>query len=224
MTVTPATLAKIAGIRVNANMVAVVRGLKARPSGLERPHRLMHFLGQTALESERWTFDHESWGPTPAQLRYEGRKDLGNTQPGDGFRFRGRGPMQMTGRANYVAFTAWARSIDKTAPDFTAEPDAILTDPWEGLAPIWFWVTHELNAPADLGDIETITRRINGGQNGLTRRIGLTALAGAVLFGVRSVREFQIAQGLTADGVAGPITRGVLHRLLKAMPPVTFET
>ena len=221
-TVAPTTLAAIGGARVNANMASILRGLKARANGLERPERLMHYLGQLAHESGSFRFDHEIWGPTPAQTRYEGRADLGNIHPGDGFKFRGRGVAQITGRANYRDFTAWARAIDPAAPDFTEDPDAILTDPWEGLAPIWFWQTRNLNLLADQGDIEGITRRINGGQNGLQARIDLTGRAGAVLFGLKSVREFQQYHALTPDGVFGPITRRAMHGILCRLPAVTF--
>src|SRR5690606_17393021 len=67
------------------------------------PTRLAAFLAQVGHESGGFVYAREIWGPTEAQKRYEGRKDLGNTQPGDGSRFRGRGLIQITGRANYTA-------------------------------------------------------------------------------------------------------------------------
>jgi putative chitinase len=63
------------------------------------PLRQAAFLAQLAHESGQFRFMEEIWGPTPAQRRYEGRRDLGNIQPGDGFRYKGRGPIQITGRA-----------------------------------------------------------------------------------------------------------------------------
>ena len=226
MQITPDTLAAIAGKPVNSNMISTVAGLAQAGvgAGLNRPHRLAMYLGQLAHESMGWHYDREVWGPTKAQKGYEGRKDLGNTQPGDGSKFRGRGPIQLTGRDNYRAFTAWARSMDPRAPDFVADPDAVLTDPWEGLAPIWFWDRGGLNRYADQGDFLTVTRRINGGTNGLADRERRYVQAALVLLGYspREVRRFQTDAGLKSDGVAGPQTRAALHRALSRAMPVTF--
>ena len=103
---------------------------------------------------------------------YEGRADLGNTQPGDGRRFKGRGPIQLTGRTNYRAFTRWANSNGISAKNFEAEP-YLLSDPVFGfLAASYYWTVArpDINALADRGDLEGVTRRINGGTNGLNDR------------------------------------------------------
>lgn len=222
MIVTPATLARLALRPVNANMVSTIRGLTIRPTDLAAPHRLYMFLGQAAEESEGWAYDRELWGPTLTQKGYDWRKDLGNTVAGDGYRYRGRAGFDITGRENYAALTAWARANYAGAPDFVASPDLINTDPWEGLAAIWFWESKGLNALADAGDIAAVTFRVNGGYNGLDTRIRYTVAAGLILGGYPDLKTFQTAHSLMPDGVAGPITKGVLHQVLTSCPPVLF--
>ena len=211
MIVTPATLATIAQRPLNPNMIAMVDGLVALGPqvGLDRPVRLARFLGQTCHESARWTYDREVWGNTSAQLRYDTRADLGNSpaRDGDGYLYRGRTGIQITGRANYRLFGAWCRQRGLIPPDFEATPDATLSDPWEGLGPLWYWDTHRyrgqsLNQLADAGDDEAVTRSINGGTNGLEDRIACTVRAALVLLGAGSVVEFQRAHALTPDGQA----------------------
>lgn len=75
------------------------------------------------------------------------------------------------GEANYRALTEWCRNHSMNCPDLVRNPDAVNTDPWQGLGPLWFWDTNRLNVYADRGDIEMITRRINGGINGLADRV-----------------------------------------------------
>ena len=103
---------------------------------------------------------------------YEGRADLGNTQPGDGRRYKGRGPIQLTGRNNYRAFTRWARSAGHTTLDFEAQPHIVSQPRWGFLAASWYWTQArpQINAMADAGDIIGVTRAINGGTNGLDDR------------------------------------------------------
>ncbi|NJD91116.1 MAG: hypothetical protein FIA91_06335 [Geobacter sp.] len=98
---------------------------------------------------------------------YEGRKVLGNSQPGDGRRFKGRGLIQLTGRSNYVAYSK-ARGVDYTTD---AGAKLIASDPETAVdVACWFWRTHNLNQWADKDDVTTITKRINGGLNGFDDR------------------------------------------------------
>jgi putative chitinase len=110
-----------------------------------------------------------------AQNHYEGRADLGNVQAGDGFRFRGRGLIQTTGRDNYQ------RTGDALGVDLIAEPERLAEPELAARSAAWFWQSHGLNELADGGDIVKITRRVNGGTNGLDDRTALYEAAQAVL-------------------------------------------
>ena len=103
---------------------------------------------------------------------YNGRADLGNVYPGDGPRFKGRGPIQLTGRNNYRAFTRWAREHGHTTLDFEAEPHHLSEPHWGFLAASYYWTVArpDINTLADRRDMETVTRRINGGLNGIADR------------------------------------------------------
>jgi putative chitinase len=224
-----AQLPRIADRPPNDNMRSICLGLEVRAAdaGLDRPHRLAHYIAQLGHESAGFHYDREVWGPTAAQRGYDTRTDLGNTPAadGDGKRFMGRTGGQITGRGNYEKFTAWARAIDPQAPDFVLDPEAINTDPWEGLGPIWYWEAGNptgkpLSRYADENDIEMITRRWNGGLNGYNDRLAWYARAGLVLLGLEpeDVRRFQSGAGLTVDGLAGPRTRAAIHEDLLVLP------
>ena len=144
---------------------------------INTPARLAAFLSQIGHESGRLQFSREIWGPTPAQVRYEGRKDLGNTQPGDGRRFAGRGLIQTTGRANYAATRDGLRKFVPDVPDFEANPILLEQSQWAALSAAWYWHNKGLNALADVGDFRRITVRINGGTNGMADRLALWAKA-----------------------------------------------
>lgn len=202
----------------NARSVAVALQNHGAEVGLDQPHRAVQYLAQLAHESMGFQYDREVWGPTPAQKRYEGRKDLGNTQPGDGKKFSGHGPIQVTGRANTTEFRDWCRKKFPAlnVPDFVDNPKLINTDPWEGLTGIWYWDTRRLNRYADKGDVEMVTRRINGGLNGYQDRIEWLVKFSLVAagFGPHDVKAFQQKVGLVADNIAGPRTRAALHTYL----------
>jgi len=126
--------------------------------------RLAHFLAQCAHESGdfKWVVEFASG------KAYEGRKDLGNTEPGDGVRFKGRGFIQCTGRVNYTAFSKFI------GEDCVANPDLVSTK-YPMASAAWFFDKNKLWSICDLGssdDVVTkVTRRVNGGTNGLDSRL-----------------------------------------------------
>lgn len=138
---------------------------------IDSPVRQAMFLAQVGHESGRLIYVRELWGPTPAQSGYEGRADLGNTQPGDGRKFMGRGLIQVTGRANYARAAVALNLPLIDQPELLEQPSNAAN------SAAWFWNTKGLNVLADAGDFETITRRINGGLNGYADRQALLALA-----------------------------------------------
>ncbi|MNS82683.1 Chitinase class I [compost metagenome] len=129
--------------------------------------RLAHFMGQCAHESGGFRYMEE----IASGAAYEGRADLGNTQPGDGRRYKGRGPIQLTGRANY------RRVGSKIGIDLERHPQ-IVGHPSVGLlVGCVYWADRSLNAKADADDLMGLTRAINGGTNGLEDRKARTAKA-----------------------------------------------
>ena len=130
--------------------------------GIDTPRRQSAFLAQVGHESGGLKYVSEVWGPTEAQKRYEGRLDLGNTQPGDGSRFRGHGLIQTTGRANHAAVRDRLRERFANVPDFEAMPEALMDTQWAALSACDYWDMKGLNALADAGDFEGISARING--------------------------------------------------------------
>ena len=133
------------------------------------------FIAQIGHESGQLQYVREIWGPTAAQLRYEGRADLGNTVTGDGSRYRGRGLIQITGRANYAACG------EALGIDLINHPELLEQPQYACLSAAWFWAMKGLNTLADAGEFNTVTRRINGGLNGLADRLSLWVKAREVL-------------------------------------------
>jgi putative chitinase len=133
------------------------------------------FLAQIGHESGGLHWMVELWGPTATQLRYETRYDLGNCQPGDGYRYRGRGLIQLTGRENY------RKAGEALGVDLIAKPELLGEPALAARSAGWFWKTHGCNELADAGDFEKVTRRINGGLNGYAERLGLWKAALEVL-------------------------------------------
>ena len=106
-----------------------------------------------------------------ANAVYGGRLGNGPEASGDGWTYRGRGPIQTTGRANYLRATEALHERLATVPDFVLSPEALLQPTWGAMASALFWHDNELNALADEGDMRTMTRRINGGLAGYPERM-----------------------------------------------------
>lgn len=202
--VTAATLIAIGGSNTAAARQHVDMLDDDLPSLMEQfaintPLRIEHFIAQAAHESDSFNAIEEY----ASGRVYEGRLDLGNTQPGDGPRYKGRGPFQLTGRSNYRNFTAWMRSFNPAAPDFEANPDLVETKPWAAWSAIWFWTVKNLNVLADRDDLRGVTKVVNGGYNGYEDRAAKL---------VRAKAFFAKAAG---DAVAAVQGAPVLHRGVK---------
>ncbi|MBZ8133917.1 glycoside hydrolase family 19 protein [Afifella sp. IM 167] len=226
-------LRAIAGRKARAEIVAgLAAGLAEYGAdfGLQRPEILAQFLAQIGHESGRFRFLEEVWGPTMAQARYDARTDLGNTPAadGDGYLYRGRGLIQLTGAANVGAFSVWARARFADAPDFAAEPERLAEFPWALLSALFFWQERRLGSLAAKGELTAITRAVNGGLNGLSERTNLYVRTALTLLGQPlkrgALKRFQEEHGLAADDVAGPKTLAELHRALKALPDLSPGT
>lgn len=143
--------------------------------GIVTVPRIAAFIAQIGHESSQLRHVREIWGPTAQQAGYEGRADLGNTMKGDGSKFRGRGLIQITGRANYAACG------EALALDLVNHPELLEQPQHASMSAAWFWKMKGLNDLAERGQILTITRRINGGLNGIDDRLELWKKAQAVL-------------------------------------------
>ena len=145
---------------------------------LDEPKRCAAFLAQIGHESLGLSLWTELWGPTDAQKRYEGRADLGNVRPGDGYRFRGRCPVMLTGRANYASAGLFL------GVPLTEQPD-LANLPQHGFRIAgWFWRTRGLAVLSDrdtLAAYRLMTQRLNGGMNGWADRFARWTRARNVL-------------------------------------------
>lgn len=124
------------------------------------------FMAQIAHETGKKHM-FEIWGPTAAQRRYENNSRLGNNQPGDGYKYRGRGYIQLTGRYNYTEAGKYIGVDLANSPDLAANPDIAV------LVAMWYWQIARgslITTAARKGDVKEVTRLINGGYNGLSDR------------------------------------------------------
>lgn len=127
---------------------------------MDSPLRLAHFMAQLAHESGSFRYMEE----LASGKAYEGRVILGNTQPGDGARYKGRGPIQITGRANYARYGKRIGIDLERHPELAANPSIGLHTALE------YWKVNGLNTLADADNLTAITKLINGGMNGIDDR------------------------------------------------------
>lgn len=130
---------------------------------INTPARQAAFLAQIAHESGSLIYTRE----IASGEAYEGRKDLGNVSPGDGPTYRGRGLIQITGRANYAACS---RALYGDAVTLLDHPELLEAPAAAARSAAWFWSSRGLNILADQGQFDKTTQRINGGQNGRSER------------------------------------------------------
>jgi putative chitinase len=156
--------------------------------GIDTRLRIAHFLAQTCHESAGFRTTEEF----ASGERYEGRRDLGNTQPGDGRRYKGRGLLQLTGRANYRDLGRRLGIDLEGDPERAAEPVLSLSIACE------FWKKNKVNAACDLDDVVRVTRIVNGGENGLADRRTLTGKAKSAIARLEGVRL--LGEDPPADG------------------------
>ena len=130
----------------------------AEEFGINTKLRMAHYLAQIAHESGELRYTKE----LASGKAYEGRKSLGNTQPGDGVRFKGRGLIQITGRANYSAYANYCGFDVVRCPELLERPLGATK------SSMWVFETFGCNELADQDNLKAIRRKINGGYNGLS--------------------------------------------------------
>lgn len=162
------------------------------------PLRVAHFMAQVLHESTGLSVQVESLNYSPQRLpvvwplRFKPRGPLdpvafahnqeklgnevyggrmGNDQPGDGFRYRGRGLLQLTGKDSYREATRLLRAQNPAAPDFVSAPDEVFSAQWALAVAAAAWAAKGCNALADLDSVQRVTRAINGGLIGLSDRM-----------------------------------------------------
>jgi putative chitinase len=144
--------------------------------------RVAHFLAQAAHESASFkTLEEYASGAA-----YEGREDLGNVNKGDGIRYKGRGIFQLTGRNNYRTMGA------KLGKDLEGNPELAENPEISVLTALEYWKSRGLSALADKDDVKAITKKINGGYNGLADRIEYLNRAKAII-----PKDFKLSTGNT---------------------------
>ncbi|OLT54827.1 hypothetical protein BJF89_00925 [Corynebacterium sp. CNJ-954] len=144
-----------------------------RAANITTALRAAHWCSQIGHESVGLQYMEEIASGTAYNPPSRVAQSLGNTQAGDGPRYKGSGPIQLTGRSNFRAFTRWAQAQGHTTIDFEAQPQLVRSDPrWGFLAASWYWTVARpnLNGLCDADNVDAVTIAINGGTNGIADR------------------------------------------------------
>ncbi len=167
--------------------------------------RVAHFMAQVTHECAGFRTTEEF----ASGAAYEGRIDLGNLRKGDGKRYKGRGLIQLTGRANYRAIGERLGLDLEREPQLAAEPVTSLAIACE------YWTTRSINAAADRDDLVTATRLVNGGRNGLDDRRRYLVKAKAALAGLDAVRMRAPAPSIILRRGSANDAVGALQEMLR---------
>lgn len=189
---TPLQISRCTGARIDRAERCTPALLQAMALyGIDTKPRKAMFLANIGHETGGLKWLTELWGPTPAQSRYEGRADLGNTESGDGSRFKGHGMLQTTGRFNHAAVRDRLRKRfpDMVIPDFEADPERLADPEWAALSAADYIAMKDCKRFADAGDFDGYCDTINRGRktaadgdsNGYADRLKLFKEAMAVL-------------------------------------------
>jgi putative chitinase len=207
---TPSQLAKATGARIDraTEWLSYIEAAM-QEFGIDTKQRQAMFLAQIGHESGGLHYTLEIWGPTPSQSRYEGRKDLGNTVDGDGFRCRGWGLIQTTGRYNLTAVG--------NALGFDAINDEAARADYRNIAraAAYFWKNHGLNRFADADDCTGCTRVINGGTNGLPQRLALYEAAKLALPEIVEATTETVTEAIQETPKAAPTILTLIMAVFK---------
>lgn len=161
---------KLGASAANAALLGRASNVFLRDFGILDNHLLLaHFLAQATKETGGFQFFVE----IASGKAYEGRKDLGNTVPGYGVKYKGHGIFQLTGYDNYVRYSKYVGLDLVTNPKRAAEPDLSV------LIACHFWKRNDISTPALRDDVVAVTKEVNGGSNGLDdRRMYLNRIKG----------------------------------------------
>ena len=127
---------------------------------INTPKRILCFWANVLHESGDLKFTKE----ISSGVQYEGRKDLGNVNTGDGAKYKGRGLLQLTGRRNYTAFSSWYKLVFKEDINFVDNPEYLEQPEYAVLSAFWFWESNRLDKWADEGKFREVCSIINTGR------------------------------------------------------------